>query len=141
MSLIKQEKREIIVVITLVALCLLSSVLGMVLLKDGQGQMHSGNEVKKELLSQTAKANKEIEAHSPELPELQLSLSVTPMTERRPELDSHQEPERPSSEPAELWLVLSLVDRELTSHSSRPTTPGTKPRVRERTGQELEVLP
>lgn len=52
MSLIKQEKREIIVVITLVALCLLSSVLGMVLLKDGQGQIHSGNEVKKELLSQ-----------------------------------------------------------------------------------------
>lgn len=52
MNLMKHEKRELIVVVALVTLCLFSLILGMLALKDGQGQMHSGNEVKKELLSQ-----------------------------------------------------------------------------------------
>ncbi len=52
MNLMRQEKRELIVVIALITLCLLSSILGMVILKDGQGQIGASGEVKKELLSQ-----------------------------------------------------------------------------------------
>ena len=94
----------------------------------------------KELSFPTAKENLEIEDHSPEPQEPPPSSSVTPMTEERPESDSHPEPERPSKAPAELWSESSLEVRELTSHSSRPPTPGSRPEERERTGQELEVL-
>ena len=88
----------------------------------------------------TAKVRLEIEDLSLELQEHQLLSSVTLKMVRRLELDFHQEPERQSSVAVEPWLVSPLVDKELISHSSRPTDPGTKPRVRERTGQELEVL-
>ena len=93
----------------------------------------------KELLFPTAKVNSETEDLSPEPPELPLSSSVTPKTERRPESDFHPVPERPSSVTAEPWLVFALVVRELTNHSLRPPTPGSRLKVRERTGQELEV--
>ena len=88
----------------------------------------------------TAKVKSETEAHSPELQAHQPSSSVTPMTEERPESDSHPELERPLSDHAELWLESSPEDREPISHSSRLPTPGSKPEERERTGQELEVL-
>ena len=90
--------------------------------------------------SPTVRVRLETEDLSPELQELLLSSSVTPMTEERPESDFHPEPERLSSVAAELWSVSPLVDREPISHSLRLTDPGTRPRVRERTGQELEVL-
>ena len=95
----------------------------------------------KELSFQTVRVSKEIEVHSPEPPELQQLSLDTLMTERRLESDFHPEPERPLSELAELWLEYALVDKEPISHSSRPTTLGTRLRVRESTGQELEVLP
>ena len=87
----------------------------------------------------TAKVRLEIEVLSQELPEPQLSSLVTLMTEERLELDFLQEPERLLSEAAEPWLVSPLVDKEPTSHSSRPTDPTTRLEERERTGQELEV--
>ena len=93
----------------------------------------------KELLFPTVRVSKETEDLSPELPVLPLSSLVTPMMPRRPESDFHQEPERPSSVLAELWLVSAPVDRELISHYSRQTEPGSRLRERESTGQELEV--
>jgi len=71
----------------------------------------------KELLSPTAKVKWEIEDLSPEPQELPPLSSVTPMMERNPELDFHPELERPSSDHAELWSVLSLVDKEPISLS------------------------
>jgi len=94
----------------------------------------------KELLSPTAKVKWEIEDHSPEPQEPQPLSSVTPMMARSQESDSHQEPERPSSDHAELWLVWLPVDKEPISHFLRLPTPGSRPRERETTGQELEVL-
>jgi len=67
--------------------------------------------------SLTLRVNSEIEDLSPEHQEHQVKSSVTPMTEERPELDFHQEPERPSQEAAEPWSELSLVDKEPISHS------------------------
>lgn len=93
----------------------------------------------KELLFPTAKVNSEIEELSPEPPELPLLSSVTPRMVRRLESDSHPAPERPSLVHAELWSVFAPVVRELTSHSLRPPTPGSRLEERERTGQELEV--
>merc|ERR1712166_261941 len=89
--------------------------------------------------SLTVKANSVIEAHSPEPPAPQLSSLGTPMTAERLESDFHPVPERPSKDLAEPWLESSLVVKELTSHSSRLPTPGSRPEERERTGQELEV--
>ena len=94
----------------------------------------------KEPSSLTARERRETEANSPELQELPPLSSVIPMMARRLESDFHQAPERPFSDPAELWSVLSPEAKELTSHFLRLTPPGTRPRVRETTGQELEVL-
>ena len=91
-------------------------------------------------MSQTVKVKSVIEAHSPEPPALPLSSLVTPMMEERLESDFLPEPERLSVEIAEPWSESSLVDKELTSHSSRLPTPGSRLEERERTGQELEVL-
>jgi len=71
----------------------------------------------KELLFPTVKVKWEIEDLSPEPQEPQPLSLVTPMMERNPELDSHPELERPSLDHAELWLVLSPVDKELISLS------------------------
>jgi len=71
----------------------------------------------KVLLCPTAKVKWEIEDLSPEPQELPPSSLVTPMTERNQELDSHPEPERPSSDRAELWLVSSPEDKEPISLS------------------------
>ena len=65
----------------------------------------------------TVKEREETEEVSPEHQELQPSSSVTPMISERPDLDSHPELERLSSEDAELWLVLPPVVEEQTSHS------------------------
>ena len=94
----------------------------------------------RELSFPTAKVKREIEANMPEPQELPPLLSVTPMMERRLESDFHPEPERLSSDPAELWSELLLEVKEPTSHSLRLTPPGTRQRVRETIGQELEVL-
>jgi len=90
--------------------------------------------------SQTAKVNSETEDLSPEHQELPPLSSATLMMEKRPELDSHQEPERPSKDHAEPWLEFALVDKEPISHSLRLPTPGIRLKQREITGQELEVL-
>ena len=66
--------------------------------------------------SPTAKVNSETEDLSPEPQEPQPLSSVTLMTEERPELDSHQEPERPSKAAAEPWSEFALVDKEPISH-------------------------
>ena len=94
----------------------------------------------KELSFPTVKVKSEIEEHSLELQEHQPLLSVTPMMERKLELDSHQEPERLLSDHAEPWLESLLEVKEPISHSSKPPTPGSRQEERETTGQELEVL-
>merc|ERR1711988_1377395 len=66
--------------------------------------------------SPTVKVNSETEDLSPEPQELHLLSSVTLMTEERPELDFHQEPERPSQEAVEQWSEFALVDKEPISH-------------------------
>lgn len=93
-------------------------------------------------LFQTASPRLVTEVPSPE-PQVPQPLSlVTPMTERRPELDFPVEPELPSQEPAEPWSVLLPVVEEPTSPSARPETHTTDGRQREEEhGQELEVLP
>ena len=63
------------------------------------------------------------------------------MTARRPELDFQVEPEEPSQETAELWLVFVLVAAELTSQFAKLETHTTDGKQREEEhGQELEVL-
>ena len=86
--------------------------------------------------SLTVKVNSEIEDLSPEPQELQPLSLVTLKTEERPELDFHQELERPSKAAAEPWLEFALVDKEPISHSLRPPTPGSRLEQRETTGQE-----
>lgn len=87
----------------------------------------------------TARVNSETEELSLEPPEPPPLSSVTPRTERRPELDSHPEPERPSLVTAEPWLEFALEVKEPISHSLRLPTPGSRLEERETTGQELEV--
>jgi len=67
--------------------------------------------------SQTAKVSSETEDLSPEPQVLHQSSLVTPMTAERPESDFHQEPERPLSDHAELWLESLPVDKEPINHS------------------------
>jgi len=86
--------------------------------------------------SLTVKVNSETEDLSPELQELPPLSSATLRTEERPELDFHQELERPSKAAAEPWLEFALVDKEPISHSLRPPTPGSRLEQRETTGQE-----
>jgi len=90
--------------------------------------------------SPTVKVNSETEDLSPEPQEPHLLSLVTLMTEERPELDFHQELERPSQEAAEQWSEFALVDKEPISHFLRLTLLGTKLKQRETTGQESEVL-
>merc|ERR1711957_1120787 len=87
-----------------------------------------------ETFSQSApcpRERREIEELSLELPDAPLSSLVTLMMLRRLELDFHQEPERLSHPPAELWLESSLAVKELISHSLRLMPHGTRPRQRE----------
>jgi len=70
----------------------------------------------KEPLCPTARVSSVTEDHLPDHPVPLLSSLVTPMMERRPELDFHPVPERPSSVAAEPWSVSALVVRELRSH-------------------------
>merc|ERR1711971_900754 len=65
----------------------------------------------KEPLFPTVKERWETEDLSPEHQAPQPLSLVIPMMAEKPELDFHQEPERPLSEHAELWLVCVLEDR------------------------------
>ena len=51
MNMIKQEKREILVVIILIGLCLFSSVLGLIALNQGNEKLSSEDSKKQEILS------------------------------------------------------------------------------------------
>merc|ERR1711990_245726 len=95
----------------------------------------------KEPLCPTVRVSSEIEDHSPEPLVPMPSSSATPMMERRPESDFHQEPESPLLVAAEPWSDSLPVVRELISHSLRLTELGIRLKQRGTTGQELEVLP
>ena len=89
----------------------------------------------------TVRLRPETEALSLELQAAQPSSSVTPTTERRPELDFHPEPEEPFQATAEPWLELLLVVEEPTSQFAKLVTHTTDGKQREEEpGQELEVL-
>jgi len=90
-------------------------------------------------LSAILKKKLETEVPTEELQDV-IPQSSDNMKTEEPELDYHQEPEKPYPVIAEPPSELSLEEEELTSPSLRQETNSTNIKERERSGRRLEVL-